>query len=136
MNIQYVLAFLFSEDKRELLLIRKNKPQWQRGRLNGIGGKIEPGEKPEDAILREIAEETGLVLSPSDITFKGIMLAPDYDLFLYASYGDIQAARSITDEKLIPIKVKDLDSYDTIDNLKWLVPFVNDGTVRSAQFYY
>jgi 8-oxo-dGTP pyrophosphatase MutT (NUDIX family) len=30
----------------EVLLIEKQKPAWQRGKLNGVGGKIEPGENP------------------------------------------------------------------------------------------
>ncbi len=33
------------------------------------GGKLEPGESPSDALLREIQEETGLALSPSTPRF-------------------------------------------------------------------
>jgi 8-oxo-dGTP pyrophosphatase MutT (NUDIX family) len=31
------------------------------------GGKIDPGEEPEQAAVRELAEETGLVVDPSDL---------------------------------------------------------------------
>jgi len=43
----------------DTLLVLKDKPEWQKGRLNLPGGKIEKGETPEDATIREIVEETG-----------------------------------------------------------------------------
>lgn len=44
-----------------VLLIEKQRPEWQKGRLNGVGGKIEPGEADSSAMIREFAEETGLM---------------------------------------------------------------------------
>lgn len=55
----YVLGFVFSPDLREVYLIRKNRPEWQRGLLNGIGGKIEQGETDAAAMHREAFEESG-----------------------------------------------------------------------------
>ena len=54
----YVLGFLFNKDLSQVALIRKTKPEWQKGQLNGIGGKIEPGEDPLGAMIREFREET------------------------------------------------------------------------------
>lgn len=59
-GIEYVAGLLFSEDAREVALIRKLKPAWQAGRLNAIGGKIEPGETPAAAMAREFDEEAGV----------------------------------------------------------------------------
>jgi 8-oxo-dGTP diphosphatase len=39
--MRYVLGFMFSSDHSEVALIRKRKPEWQRGKLNGIGGKCD-----------------------------------------------------------------------------------------------
>ncbi len=39
-----VAGFLFDESRERVVLIKKQKPEWQSGRLNGVGGKIEPGE--------------------------------------------------------------------------------------------
>jgi len=52
-----VLLFLFRGD--EVLLIRK-KRGLGAGKINGPGGRIDPGETPEQAALRETREEVGL----------------------------------------------------------------------------
>lgn len=56
----YVLGFLLSPSHSDVVLIRKNRPKWQAGLLNGVGGKVEPGESPPEAMVREFREETGL----------------------------------------------------------------------------
>ena len=43
----------------EILLGRK-KLRWGAGKWNGFGGKIEKGETPEEATVRELEEECGL----------------------------------------------------------------------------
>ncbi len=63
--MDYVLGFVFHNDDY-VLLIEKQKPAWQKGKLNGIGGKIEVTadsgipERPAEAMARECREETGL----------------------------------------------------------------------------
>ena len=50
----------------EVLLVLKDKPEFQKGRLNLVGGKVEANEAPYDAAIRELKEETGLDLSDVD----------------------------------------------------------------------
>lgn len=51
-----VIGILFNKDKSELLLTkRRDIPIWVLP-----GGGLEPQEKPEEAVIREIFEETGL----------------------------------------------------------------------------
>jgi 8-oxo-dGTP pyrophosphatase MutT (NUDIX family) len=38
------------------------------GKWHTIGGAIEPGEQPADALVREVQEETGLLVEPIRIT--------------------------------------------------------------------
>ena len=59
--VEYVLGFMFNEAESKVLLVWKNRPAWQAGKLNGVGGKIEAGETPVQAMNREFAEETGFV---------------------------------------------------------------------------
>ena len=61
MNVKYdyVAGFLFSEGLTTIALIEKQKPTWQKGKHNAIGGKIEPNETADEAMRREFREETG-----------------------------------------------------------------------------
>jgi 8-oxo-dGTP diphosphatase len=51
------LLFVFRED--EVLLIRK-KRGLGAGKINGPGGRLEPGETPEQCAVREVQEEVGV----------------------------------------------------------------------------
>lgn len=54
-------------DDEEVLLIEKRRGLGS-GLYNGPGGKIEPGETPREAIVREVAEEVHLeVFEPSKV---------------------------------------------------------------------
>ena len=34
----YVAGFMYSKDRKKVVLIEKINPEWQRGLLNGVGG--------------------------------------------------------------------------------------------------
>lgn len=72
----YTCAFAFH--KNNVLLIRKAKPDWQAGLLNGIGGKVEDGESIFQATVREFKEETGLWDSQFTPLIYHAMIWPEY----------------------------------------------------------
>jgi 8-oxo-dGTP pyrophosphatase MutT (NUDIX family) len=55
----------------DVLLVHKDRPEWQKGRLNLIGGKLEEGEDAITAAVRELGEESGLERSSVDAEFAG-----------------------------------------------------------------
>lgn len=57
---EYVLCYC--GDLSSVLTIEKEKPDWQRGKINLPGGKIEEGETPTQAAARELFEKTDLVV--------------------------------------------------------------------------
>src|SRR5579862_2183312 len=70
---QFVVGFMFTKDGNKVRMIEKQHPEWQKGKLNGIGGKIEPGEEPIAAMVREFEEETGWRTFESDWTHFAIL---------------------------------------------------------------
>jgi len=56
------VAAVILNDKNELLLQEKRDGTWSLP-----AGMIEPGEGPQDAIIREVREETGLLIEPFKI---------------------------------------------------------------------
>ncbi len=63
-RIQAVGAIIRDEQGRFLLVQRRNEPQ--AGRWTVPGGKVEPGETLAEAVIREVWEETGLVVEVGD----------------------------------------------------------------------
>ena len=72
-----------------LMLYRNRKPDDpNEGKWLGIGGRIEPGETPDECNAREVLEETGLKLRTAHflgvIRFRADMYE-DEDMYLYVS---------------------------------------------------
>ncbi len=63
-NQEAVLAFPLRS--RQILLIEK-KRGLGAGKVNGPGGKVDPGETPEEAVVRETAEEVCLELKTIEL---------------------------------------------------------------------
>nr|XP_027213609.1 7,8-dihydro-8-oxoguanine triphosphatase-like [Penaeus vannamei] len=57
-----LLTLMFIREGEKILLGYK-KRGFGQGRWNGFGGKVEPGETPEQAAIRETKEEAGVDLS-------------------------------------------------------------------------
>lgn len=140
----YVLGFLFNSERDQVLLIKKEKPLWQVGLLNGIGGKIEPGETASEAMHREAMEEADV-----DEQWKlfcemeGATFHVSCFYGIYAHYGLYNAFKQkeceilqVADTTLIQTGHS---KYKTISNLPWLISMaldVNHGEPRVLHVRY
>ncbi len=62
---------------KTLMLHRVKKPDdIHEGKWNGLGGKFEPGESPEECVRREVKEESGLKIESP--LLKGVLTFPDF----------------------------------------------------------
>lgn len=69
------------KDGAYLMLHRtKKENDYNHDKWIGIGGKFENGESAEDCAVREINEETGLVVEPSELEYCGIVTFVDTSL--------------------------------------------------------
>ena len=65
-------------NQQTLMLHRvKKKGDYHQGKWNGLGGKFEPGETPEECVIREVLEESGLEIQ--EPALKGILTFPMFD---------------------------------------------------------
>ncbi len=65
------ICYIDNGDSYLMMLRNKKKHDINEGKWLGVGGKIEPGETPEECVCREVKEETGLILD--DYTIRGII---------------------------------------------------------------
>ncbi len=69
--IHATLCFIVRDGSPSHVLLGKKKRGFGIGKLNGIGGKLEPGESPEDGVIREVQEEVGLNIPKSALHAAG-----------------------------------------------------------------
>lgn len=84
------LCYIEKEDSYLMLHRVKKKADINKDKWIGVGGHFEAGESPEECLLREVKEETGLVLTSwrlrGVITFSTDTYATEY-MFLYTADG-------------------------------------------------
>ncbi len=121
----YVLGFAFNAGRDRVALIEKNRPDWQLGKLNGIGGHIEQSDTtPFDAMQREFSEEAGLNISTW--MSYAILRAPSWTVYVFSAHNvGIHALRKETDERLVNCDVDNLPP-NVLPNLRWLIPLALD----------
>jgi len=93
------------KDKKVLLIKRKNPPF--KGKWALPGGFVEYGEKVEDAVVREVEEETGLKTNVSSIV--GVYSDPDRD----------PRGHTVTVVYLLEVFSSTLDFGDDADDAKF-----------------
>lgn len=123
----YTLGFIFSQDLSEVLLMHKNRPDWQVGRLNGVGGKIEVNEESVDCIVREVLEEAGVKTEKESWTYFGEIKSDDWrvDLYTLIYLENSKDFFTATDEKIEWFRVDDLPN-NILKNLNWIIPLAMD----------
>lgn len=55
----------------------KKENDMHEGKWNGLGGKFEDGETPEECVIREVLEESGLSLL--SVRLKGVLTFPNFN---------------------------------------------------------
>lgn len=132
MSTEYVLGFAFMGD--EVVLIEKQRPDWQRGFLNGVGGKVEAFDPyAQEAMTREFLEETGVKTTPQDWVYYARVCGPDFVIFVF--YVDLTPdapVQTTTDETVFIERVDHMEVLQTVSNVPFLVSLANSPDVREG----
>ena len=67
---KYNVTVVFDKTEKKLLMCQRAKDPF-KGKLNFVGGKVEPNETEDDAAYRELFEETGI--SKDDISLTRVL---------------------------------------------------------------
>jgi 8-oxo-dGTP diphosphatase len=136
---KYVIGSAYNKDRSKLVLIKKNRPTWQAGKLNFVGGKLENYDAtPLDGIVREFNEETGVFIAPKEWKQFGVLAGPDYEITLFKTFTDVvYNVQTVTDESIRIFDTNAIPFESCIPNLSWLVPMsLETGLLTKDPNYY
>lgn len=133
-QIQYVLGFSCTRDK--VILIGKTRPAWQAGLLNGVGGKVEPGESSIDAMVREYREETGVETAEDTWLPFGRISGKDFSVDLFVRRTQVaDPVETLTDEAVYTISFDSVPGLARdgclVPNVSWLLSYIREPDIEN-----
>jgi len=135
---KYVLAIAETPGD-QIVLVEKNRPKWQAGLYNFVGGKVEEGETALMAMQREFMEETGVLFS--DWTEIGTM-ARDGGFHIDVFYAcDPSFACATTFDEPIFVASYEAFAYEfsqgkCVSGLMWLYHMAKDPDKKKFHVSY
>lgn len=123
------------------LMVHRNKKvnDIHEGKWNGLGGKFEAGETPEECVIREVFEESGLTIRNPKLC--GLLMFPkfkgnDWYVFVFTAMefsGELIDSRESKLEGSPDEKILDLNLWKS-DHI--FMPWIHEGKLFSAKFEY
>ncbi|HLF72964.1 MAG TPA: 8-oxo-dGTP diphosphatase [Anaerolineales bacterium] len=137
-----ILATLcyLKRDEHTLMVYRNKKPgDMHAGKWNGLGGKFEPGETPEECVRREVLEEAGLVIQNPRL--HGLLMFPgfkgnDWYVFVFSASQFSGELIDSPEGRLEWIEDSRLSSLNLWESDHIFFPWIQGGEFFSAKFEY
>ncbi len=137
------LCYVIDKKNEQILMLHrvKKKNDFHEGKWNGLGGKFDEGESPEDCVIREIREESGLKIKKPRlhgfITFPNFDGKNDWHVFVYTAdnfIGKLIESNEgnlewIPEKKLLDLNLWDGDKIF----LEWV--FNKKASTQSSKFF-
>ena len=139
--MQLATLCYLKKNKKTLMLHRiKKQNDIHEGKWNGLGGKFETGEIPEECVIREVREESGLKISNPKL--HGMILFPNFDgiqdwfVFIFSSTLFSGELIESDEGKLEWINDDQLLSLNLWEGDKLFMDWINKNKFFSAKFNY
>ena len=132
----------YVRDQGKTLMIHRTKKEndTHRGKWNGLGGKFEAGETPEECARREIFEESGL--TATRLSLKGLLTFPlfanDEDWYAFVFVVDQFEGEIITspEGELEWIENEELLELELWEGDRYFLPWLDRSGFFSGKFIY
>lgn len=134
------LGFVLHPDRERVLMVHRvgREHDYQLGKYNGLGGKLEPGEDVVAGMKREIAEEAGIVVTSlrlrGTVSWPGFSANGDEFGFIFLIDGwEGEPYEANEEGPLSWRRIDELDSLPMWEGDRYFLPLVFDDSV--AQFH-
>ena len=132
----------YIENRGRYLMMHRTKKDGDEnaGKWIGVGGHMEEGESPDECILREITEETGLKVC--GLKLRGIItfILPDFGnelTFLYTASSESDSVPPCPEGEIAWIPVGEIDKLELWDGDRIFLPMLSSsGDVFSLKLVY
>jgi 8-oxo-dGTP diphosphatase len=118
----------------------KKENDMHEGKWNGLGGKFEDGETPEECVIREVLEESGLSITNPKlqgfITFPAFDQFEDWYVFVFTADEFTGELIDSPEGNLEWIKNDNLMDLKLWEGDKIFMGWFDSGKVFSAKFEY
>jgi len=129
------------QDNQTLMIHRVKKANdIHQGKWNGLGGKLEPGESPEQCVVREISEEAGLNIQQP--RYHGLLVFADFkneDWYVWVFSAELFTgllAEESNEGNLQWIPDENLTSLNLWPSDQIFLPWLKSDKIFSARFQY
>lgn len=134
------LCYLKQNNKTLMLHRVKKENDMHEGKWNGLGGKFEPGETPEECVIREIEEESGLkIINPTLhgwISFPAFDDIKDWFVFIFSATEFSGELIDSDEGNLEWIEDEKISSLNLWEGDKIFMDWINKNKFFSAKFIY
>jgi 8-oxo-dGTP diphosphatase len=140
-NIMILATLCYVKRDGCTLMVHRNKKanDIHEGKWNGLGGKFEAGETPEECVIREVYEESGLsILNPK---LCGLLMFPqfkgnDWYVFVFTATDFSGELIDSPEGKLDWIPEESVLDFNLWESDHIFMPWIREDKFFSAKFEY
>ena len=133
---QTTLIYIEKDNKYLMLHRIKKENDFNKDKWIGVGGKIEEGETPDECVIREVKEETGLmILKPHLCGVKQFpMDGGRYIVFIFETDQFEGELADSEEGKMHWIKDSDLSNVNLVNDFEELIEVMLNDSLTEFQY--